>query len=71
MSSPLRCRTSGELPGLTWAGVVVLHLLICNGGRDGIRDHRKGQATIRNLSVNILGCSRGDRVKFFVHPMAA
>jgi hypothetical protein len=22
--------------------VVVLHLLICNGGKDGIRDHRQG-----------------------------
>jgi len=28
----------------------------------------KGQATIRKLSVNLLGCARNDRVKFFLHP---
>jgi hypothetical protein len=38
----LRCRTLVNCRLDVQTPVVVLHLLICNGGKDGIRDHRQG-----------------------------
>ena len=40
-TSPLRCRTLVNRRLDVQTAVVVLHLLICNGGKDGIRDHRQ------------------------------
>src|SRR5205807_1324564 len=59
-TSLLGCRTLGETPWLDVQTVaVVLHLLICNGGkRWNPRSPSRAKPPSRNLSVNILGCGR-------------
>jgi antitoxin PrlF len=58
----------GELPVDVQAAVMVLHLLICNGGKMESAITVKGQATIPKPIREHLGLRPGDRVKFFVHP---